>query len=237
MSQLPSDWSSLRKRRLKRDNYKCANCSAKGGPRGSAELHVHHIVPRKDGGSNRLGNLKTLCKECHDAIHHKNKTAPTDTRKYGDSGEESGIAVFVALCTVASGYLVFSFTPWEKTILGFWVGGSVTNLSIMGVWLIGATTFFVGSAFLSAHWDNLPTKNPFVLLSISYLALYAVGSIMFLAAKSSVNGSPNGFRSLPPTGFWINNWFASGMEIWLGSTVIAVFIVSIFIVRMKRLMG
>lgn len=42
---------------------------------GDTNLHVHHIVPLKDGGSNNSDNLTTLCKECHDAIHHNDKQA------------------------------------------------------------------------------------------------------------------------------------------------------------------
>lgn len=67
----PSDWSSRRKKVLERDGYKCANC----GEPDNRNLEVHHIVPLKDGGSNKLSNLKTLCLDCHSAIHNKTKTA------------------------------------------------------------------------------------------------------------------------------------------------------------------
>jgi len=29
------------------------------------ELHVHHVVPRSEGGTNDLSNLVTLCSRCH----------------------------------------------------------------------------------------------------------------------------------------------------------------------------
>ena len=46
-----------------RDNFTCWNC-------GSHEhLEVHHIVQRKDGGSDRPANLITLCEKCH-CIRH-----------------------------------------------------------------------------------------------------------------------------------------------------------------------
>lgn len=54
---------------LKRDNYTCVNSGRTGG-----ELHVHHIVPRNEGGTNNLDNLVTLCERCHsvqDAKGHK----------------------------------------------------------------------------------------------------------------------------------------------------------------------
>ena len=48
-----------------RDEYTCQDCGAKGGPEGEAELHVHHITPVSDGGSDALANLETLCRHCH----------------------------------------------------------------------------------------------------------------------------------------------------------------------------
>jgi 5-methylcytosine-specific restriction endonuclease McrA len=54
---------------LKRDGYRCVNCGQTG-----TELHVHHIIPRSEGGTNDLGNLVTLCGRCHsiqDAKGHK----------------------------------------------------------------------------------------------------------------------------------------------------------------------
>lgn len=54
---------------LKRDNYTCVNCGRTGG-----EFHVHHIIPRSEGGTNSLDNLVALCSSCHsvqDAKGHK----------------------------------------------------------------------------------------------------------------------------------------------------------------------
>ena len=49
-----------------RDNCTCWNCGA------HEPLHVHHIIQRKDGGSDRPDNLITLCKKCHKE-HHNGK--------------------------------------------------------------------------------------------------------------------------------------------------------------------
>ncbi len=49
-----------------RDNYTCWACGA------HEPLHVHHIVQRKDGGSDRPANLITLCEKCH-TNHHNGK--------------------------------------------------------------------------------------------------------------------------------------------------------------------
>lgn len=75
--EYPGNWNSLRKEVYKRDDHICQNCGKKGGEKGSAELNAHHIVPKKKGGSDKKGNLKTLCVDCHNAIHHNEKMAPT----------------------------------------------------------------------------------------------------------------------------------------------------------------
>lgn len=46
-----------------RDEYRCQKC------RSRTHLEVHHIVQRKDGGSDRPDNLVTLCHDCHAALH------------------------------------------------------------------------------------------------------------------------------------------------------------------------
>ena len=61
---------------LNRDNHTCQICGAK-----NTQLQVHHIISKKDGGSNRMKNLVTLCKDCHDKIHNNelefNKKVPS----------------------------------------------------------------------------------------------------------------------------------------------------------------
>ena len=49
---------------LSRDNYTCQICGAK-----HAKFEVHHIKFKSQGGSNRIDNLVTLCKDCHSKIH------------------------------------------------------------------------------------------------------------------------------------------------------------------------
>lgn len=66
----PEDWEICARYVRQRDDYECRNCSAVGGPRdGSAELHVDHQIPRSKGGEDHPRNLRTLCKECHEARH------------------------------------------------------------------------------------------------------------------------------------------------------------------------
>ena len=56
-------WRSLRKFVLIRDNYLCQICLSKGKYVTATE--VDHIVPLKEGGTNELNNLQSLCKSCH----------------------------------------------------------------------------------------------------------------------------------------------------------------------------
>lgn len=51
---------------LDRDKYTCQNCKGKSKDK---RLEVHHIVFKKDGGSDEQENLITLCKACHDSLH------------------------------------------------------------------------------------------------------------------------------------------------------------------------
>jgi hypothetical protein len=54
---------------LDRDNHTCQNCKNKSKDK---KLEVHHIIYRKNGGSDEQENLITLCKSCHDGVHSKN---------------------------------------------------------------------------------------------------------------------------------------------------------------------
>ena len=47
-----------------RDNYTCQICKKKGGI-----LHTHHVIQRKDGGSDRAINLATVHENCHEDFH------------------------------------------------------------------------------------------------------------------------------------------------------------------------
>jgi 5-methylcytosine-specific restriction protein A len=55
-------WQKARAAARRRDHERCTSC-------GSTEsLEVHHIVPLAKGGERfALSNLKTLCRECHNA--------------------------------------------------------------------------------------------------------------------------------------------------------------------------
>ena len=61
----PDNWDEIRKRILERDAYTCTNCGVS-----DTILHVHHVVPLSSGiGTSEHSNLRTLCEDCHKAIH------------------------------------------------------------------------------------------------------------------------------------------------------------------------
>lgn len=67
-------WPTVSKAVMARDNYACRVCGKSSfSPVDSSadfdkihfQLEVHHIIPRKDGGSDTFQNLITLCEDCH----------------------------------------------------------------------------------------------------------------------------------------------------------------------------
>jgi len=60
-----------------RDGWACqAACGC------TAELSMHHIVPRAEGGSDDPANLITLCSMCHDEIENTNIRTVEEVRAY-----------------------------------------------------------------------------------------------------------------------------------------------------------
>lgn len=72
--QNDKNWTDLRKAVYVRDQHQCRNCL--GTVDTSVTLDPDHNVPRGVGGSDRLSNIGTLCRRCHDA-KHGNGIAPT----------------------------------------------------------------------------------------------------------------------------------------------------------------
>ena len=65
---------------LNRDNHTCRNCKGKIKDR---KLEVHHIIFKKNGGSNEQDNLITLCKTCHNELHNGNITLKKNGKRKG----------------------------------------------------------------------------------------------------------------------------------------------------------
>ncbi len=68
-------WPIVRECVLIRDDYTCAVCGVKGWDRRSlvwsAQMDVHHIRERQDGGDHSPRNLVTLCNTCHKRLHRR----------------------------------------------------------------------------------------------------------------------------------------------------------------------
>ena len=59
--------SRIRQAVLDRDEYQCQIC----GNEAQTKLHVHHILKRKEGGTDHLDNLLTVCPKCHPKADNK----------------------------------------------------------------------------------------------------------------------------------------------------------------------
>lgn len=62
----PGFTEELRNKILERDGYKCYICGKE------TNLHVHHIIPRDEGGPHIPENLVTLCGSCHRSVESGN---------------------------------------------------------------------------------------------------------------------------------------------------------------------
>lgn len=117
----PPNWSSVRKKALERDDYRCGNCGRSGLNNNQIQLEVHHIVELRNGGTNKLSNLQTLCEHCHAAITY-DRAAPT---KYGQVGAKKPeplvgstkahfkIALLTAWWTLGIGNLIYGVYKYK----------------------------------------------------------------------------------------------------------------------------
>ena len=64
-------WRLLRAAALDRDNWICGDCGRKG-----ARWEIHHI--NLNPADNRLENLVTLCRGCHQNRHYRPRPAGRD---------------------------------------------------------------------------------------------------------------------------------------------------------------
>ena len=60
-------FENAREYALIRDRHECQHCHGKSGCK---TLHVHHIQYRSQGGTDAVGNLITLCEDCHNKLHN-----------------------------------------------------------------------------------------------------------------------------------------------------------------------
>ncbi|MDF3606318.1 HNH endonuclease signature motif containing protein [Paracoccus sp. DMF-8] len=58
-----ASWDRIRLHALKRDSYLCQPCLKRGHVTEANE--VDHITPKAQGGTDDLGNLQAICRDCH----------------------------------------------------------------------------------------------------------------------------------------------------------------------------
>lgn len=62
---------NIKQQILVRDEYRCRICSRDNN------LHIHHIIPRIQGGSHKSENLITLCASCHGSVETRDIASAT----------------------------------------------------------------------------------------------------------------------------------------------------------------
>ena len=58
-----AEWRKARHKALERDQYLCVRCASRGMYRQADQ--VDHIIRKRDGGTDDLANLQSLCTQCH----------------------------------------------------------------------------------------------------------------------------------------------------------------------------
>lgn len=59
------EWRERRRECYARDGWTCQDCGVHCTKSGPTRIQAHHVVRRRDGGTNDLENLVTLCVTCH----------------------------------------------------------------------------------------------------------------------------------------------------------------------------
>lgn len=52
-------WAQTRRQAITKAQGQCQHCGT------TSDLHVHHLTPRADGGTDDPANLQVLCRSCH----------------------------------------------------------------------------------------------------------------------------------------------------------------------------
>lgn len=101
---------------LDRDGYTCQHCFGKSKDH---RLHVHHILFRRDGGSDDESNLIALCKTCHTRLHDGEIALKKNGKRKGHLKHASQMNVLrVQLLAQTQATETFGFVT--KEIRQFW---------------------------------------------------------------------------------------------------------------------
>lgn len=81
-------WADLKHAAFVRDQHRCQNCLRKFD---DIPIDPDHVVPRGAGGSNRLSNIRTLCRHCHNAKHGEGVAPTVEIASSGEMTDEEFI--------------------------------------------------------------------------------------------------------------------------------------------------
>lgn len=126
------DWFKIRDQVIERDGRQCKNCGAE------RNLVVHHVVPISTRGTNELGNLLTLCRQCHRAAH--DERFGTDRSRSSSSASRKIFTVdeIATVCgSITHPLRLAIVVTLAKTGIGV---GEVCNLSLKDIDIDGIDT-------------------------------------------------------------------------------------------------
>jgi 5-methylcytosine-specific restriction endonuclease McrA len=83
MKNKSNSWAKICSLVYERDK-KCVNCGIENP---NKSFHVHHKIPRRNGGSNELDNLQLLCSGCHGKTRRKDERKKKKTKSFALSME------------------------------------------------------------------------------------------------------------------------------------------------------
>ena len=82
-------WQQCREAALKRDHYLCVGC----GEAGQEEHHKEWLKPENINDPNvtlNMGNLVTLCRDCHHKVHERNQYSKKNGIQEGLAFDSNG---------------------------------------------------------------------------------------------------------------------------------------------------
>lgn len=88
-----SEWETVREAVLNRDDHACRFCGisdAEHRDKGDTEhgLHVHHVIPKSDGGADHPDNLIAVCASCHRTLEETHGKAVAQMKHREDCKED-----------------------------------------------------------------------------------------------------------------------------------------------------
>lgn len=97
-------WPAARAAALERDGARCSVARLLGGACSPPPLHVHHLVPRREGGTDALDNLVTSCARHHPVLEALREAVRAISRRNEDEAERRRRRARHFVAVVGRGY-------------------------------------------------------------------------------------------------------------------------------------